>query len=47
MKLLKNAKKGNYRHVSIAMGDGMNVAMEIVKKLSEKGDYNGVTRQVW
>ncbi len=42
-----DAKKGNYRHVSIAMGDGMNVAMEIVKKLFEKEDYNGVTRQVW
>jgi len=42
-----DAKQGNYRHVSIAIGDGMNVAMEIVKKLSEKGDYNGVTRQVW
>ena len=42
-----DAKKGNYRHVSIAMGDGMNCAMEIVKKLSEKGDYNGITRQVW
>ncbi|MFW9852733.1 MAG: NAD(P)/FAD-dependent oxidoreductase [Candidatus Thorarchaeota archaeon] len=42
-----DAKEGNYRHVSIAMGDGMNVAMEIVKKLSEKEDYNGTTRQIW
>jgi thioredoxin reductase len=42
-----DVKKGNYRQVSIAMGDGMNVAMEIVKKLSRKEEYNGTPRQIW
>ncbi|MHA2358286.1 MAG: NAD(P)/FAD-dependent oxidoreductase [Candidatus Heimdallarchaeaceae archaeon] len=42
-----DVKKGNFRQVSIAMGDGMNVAMEIVKKLSFVDDYDGATRQVW
>ncbi len=42
-----DVKKGNYRQVSIAMGDGMKTAMEIVKKLSREEDYNGAPRQVW
>ncbi|MCG3227561.1 MAG: NAD(P)/FAD-dependent oxidoreductase [Candidatus Heimdallarchaeota archaeon] len=42
-----DVKKGNFRQVSVAMGDGMNVAMEIVKKLSRKEDYDGAPRQVW
>ena len=36
-----DAKKGNFRQVSIAMGDGMKAAMEINKRLSLEGDIDG------
>jgi len=36
-----DAKKGNYRQVSIAMGDGMKTAMEIDKRLSLEEDTDG------
>ena len=42
-----DVKKGNFRQISIAVGDGMKAAMEIVKKLSKKENYNGTSRQVW
>ena len=42
-----DVKKENYRQVSIAMGDGMNASMEIVKKLMRNEDYDGAPRQVW
>lgn len=40
-------KENNFRQVAIAMGDGMKVAMETVKSISEKQDYHGDSRQVW
>ena len=36
-----DVKKGNYRQVSIAMGDGMKAAMEINKRISLEGDIDG------
>jgi thioredoxin reductase (NADPH) len=39
--------KNNFRQVSIAMGDGMKVAMETVKKITEKEGYHGASRKVW
>lgn len=42
-----DVKKGNFRQVSIAMGDGMNAAMEIVKKTTEEEGNYGITREVW
>ena len=42
-----DVNKNNFRQVSIAMGDGMKVAMETVKRIIEKEDYHGTSRQVW
>jgi thioredoxin reductase (NADPH) len=42
-----DAKKGNYRQVSIAMGDGMKAAMEIDKRLSLEEDTDGTHSQIW
>ncbi|TFG10029.1 NAD(P)/FAD-dependent oxidoreductase [Candidatus Heimdallarchaeota archaeon] len=42
-----DVKKGNYRQVSIAMGDGMNAAMEIIDQTTADDDNYGITREVW
>ncbi len=42
-----DVNKNNFRQVSIAMGDGMKVAMETVKKITEKEGYHGASRKVW
>ncbi|MCK4896341.1 MAG: NAD(P)/FAD-dependent oxidoreductase [Candidatus Heimdallarchaeota archaeon] len=42
-----DVNKNNFRQVSIAMGDGMKVAMETVKRIIEKEDYHGTSSQVW
>ncbi len=42
-----DVNKNNFRQVSIAMGDGMKVAMETVKNIAEKEGYHGASRQVW
>ncbi len=42
-----DAKKGNYRQISIAMGDGMKAAMEIDKRLSLEEHTDGTHSQIW
>ncbi len=42
-----DVNKNNFRQVSIAMGDGMKVAMETVKRIIEKEGYHGASGQVW
>ncbi|MBY9000697.1 MAG: NAD(P)/FAD-dependent oxidoreductase [Candidatus Heimdallarchaeota archaeon] len=47
LKFVGDVTKNNFRQVSIAMGDGMKVAMETVKRITEKEGYHGTFRQVW
>ncbi len=42
-----DVKKNNYRQVSIAMGDGMKAAMEIVKEVTIEESYHGASREIW
>ena len=42
-----DVKKGNFRQVSIAIGDGMKAAMEIVNNTTEKDDNYGIVREIW
>jgi len=42
-----DVKKNNYRQVSIAMGDGMKAAMEIVKDVTLEESYHGASREIW
>ncbi len=42
-----DVKQGNFRQISIAMGDGMKVAMEIVKELTHEERYHGTSREIW
>lgn len=42
-----DVKKNNYRQVSIAMGDGMKAAMEIVKEVTLEESYHGASREIW
>ncbi|MHA1591674.1 MAG: NAD(P)/FAD-dependent oxidoreductase [Candidatus Heimdallarchaeaceae archaeon] len=42
-----DVKQGNFRQVSIAMGDGMKVAMEIVKEVTHEERYHGTSREIW
>jgi thioredoxin reductase (NADPH) len=45
--LIGDVNKNNFRQVSIAMGDGMKVAMEIVKEVALEERYHGASRKVW
>lgn len=42
-----DVRKDNYRQVSIAMGDGMRAAMEIVKEVTIEESYHGASREIW
>ena len=42
-----DVKRRNYRQVSIAMGDGMDTAMEIVKKITAEEGYHGTSGEIW
>lgn len=42
-----DVNKNNFRQVSIAMGDGMKVAMEIVKEVALEERYHGASRKIW
>lgn len=42
-----DVKKNNFRQISIAMGDGMKAAMEIVKEVTLEKSYHGATRDIW
>ncbi|MFX0094855.1 MAG: NAD(P)/FAD-dependent oxidoreductase [Candidatus Hodarchaeota archaeon] len=42
-----DVKNGNYRQVSIAMGDGVKAAMETLKRIKEKGQIDETSRQIW
>ncbi|MHA1690084.1 MAG: NAD(P)/FAD-dependent oxidoreductase [Candidatus Heimdallarchaeaceae archaeon] len=42
-----DVNRNNFRQISIAMGDGMKVAMETVKRITEEEGYHGTSRQVW
>ena len=42
-----DVKKNNYRQVSIAMGDGMKAAMEIVKEITHEESFHGASREIW
>ncbi len=44
LKFVGDVNKDNFRQVSIAMGDGMKVAMETVKRIIEKEGYHGTSR---
>lgn len=42
-----DVNKNNFRQVSIAMGEGMKVAMEIVKEVTHEERYHGTSREIW
>ena len=42
-----DVKKGNFRQISIAMGDGMRSAMEIIRTITEDEANYGVTTEIW
>ncbi len=47
LNFIGDVNKNNFRQISIAMGDGMKVAMEIVKEVIHEERYHGDSREIW